>query len=137
MDKATPSKLKQYLNRTILASIPALFEDGRCRAYTLLSIEADGLWLSSNELAERLLPERERKDTETAQPVFVPAVQIAAIILPPPPAPTAPPVEAEATPAESGTVATGAAAKAGPPKRTRAAPAGAPSTPAGAEKPTK
>ena len=131
-----PPKLKQYLNRTILASIPALFEDGRCRAYTLLSIEADGLWLSSNELAEQLLPERERKDTETAQPVFVPAVQIAAIILPPP-APPAPPVEAEATPAESGAVATGAAAKAGPPKRTKAAPAEAPSTRAGAKKPTK
>jgi len=132
-----PPKLKQFLNRTILASIPALFEDGRCRAYTLLSIEVDGLWLSSNELTVRLLAERERKDVETAQPVFVPAVQIAAIILPPPAAPPAPLVEAEATPAESGVVATGATAKAEAPKRPKAAPAAAPSTPAGAEKPTK
>jgi len=132
-----PTKLKQYLNRTILASIPALFEDGRCRAYTLLSIEADGLWLSSNELAVRLLVERERKDAETAQPVFVPAVQIAAIILPPPAAPPAQPSEEPATPAESGAVATAPAAKAEAPRRTKAAPAEAPSTPAGAAKPTK
>jgi hypothetical protein len=127
-----PQKLKQYLNRTILASIPALFEDGRCRSYTLLSIEADGLWLSSNELTVRLLLERE--DTEPAQPVFVPAVQIAAIILPPP---AAPPVKADATPAESGAVPTGATAKAGAPKGTKAAAAQAPSTPARAEKPTR
>jgi hypothetical protein len=135
-----PPKLKQYLNRTILASIPALFEDGRCRAYTLLSIEADGLWLSSNELAERLLPERGRKDTETAQPVFVPAVQIAAIILPPPeapPAPPAPPAEAEATPAESGAVATGSSVKAGSPKRTKAVSAEAALKPAGVATQTK
>jgi hypothetical protein len=29
-----PPQLKQYLNRSILVSIPALYEDGRRRAYS-------------------------------------------------------------------------------------------------------
>jgi hypothetical protein len=79
-----PSKLKQYLNHIILVSIPALFQDGRCRPHTLQAIETDGLWLSSDELTARLLPEADHKIAESKQPVFVPAAQIAAIILPPP-----------------------------------------------------
>jgi hypothetical protein len=55
-----PQKLKQYLNRSVLVSIPALVEGGKCRACTLKSIEDDGLWLSSDKLAARLLPEPER-----------------------------------------------------------------------------
>jgi hypothetical protein len=132
-----PPTLKQFLNRTILASIPALFEDGRCRAYALLSIEADGLWLSSNELTVRLLDERERKDVATAQPVFVPAAQIAAIILPPPAGPPAQSPEAAATPTQSGAVAAGAPAKAEVPRRTKAAPTEAPPKPSRAATRTK
>jgi hypothetical protein len=32
-------QLKQYLNRSILVSIPAPYEDGRCCAYTLRALE--------------------------------------------------------------------------------------------------
>jgi hypothetical protein len=85
-----PPKLRQYLNRSIFVSIPALFEDGKCRAYTLQSIEEDGLWLSSDQLIHRLLPGADRK----SPPVFVPAVQIAAIVLPVLTAPVAKPATA-------------------------------------------
>jgi hypothetical protein len=78
-----PPSLKQYLNRTILISIPALFEDGRCREYILQSIEPDGLWLNSESLASRLLPEDGPKTTRVKPVAFVPDAQIAAIILPP------------------------------------------------------
>jgi hypothetical protein len=91
-----PPKLKQYLNRTILVSIPALFEDGKCRAYTLHTIEADGLWLSSNTLADRLLPKHKEKTAAAKQLVFVPSAQIAAIVLPQPSA-QAQPAAAPAT----------------------------------------
>lgn len=86
-----PPKLKQYLNRSILVSIPALFEDGKCRAYTLQSIDDDGLWLSSDQLTQRLLPASDRHVAGAAQSVFVPAVQMAAIILPALTAPAAQP----------------------------------------------
>jgi hypothetical protein len=113
-------KLKQYLNRSILVSIPTLFEDGICRAHTLQSIEADGLWLRSNELTARLLPEPDRKIAGSSQPVFVPAAQIAAIILPSTSASTARLGDAAATPAGDSTTETAAAAKAGAPRRTKA-----------------
>jgi hypothetical protein len=77
-----PPKLRQYVNRTILMSIPALFEDGQCRPHTLRSIETDGLWISSDELTDRLLPKTDRHAMHSPQLVFVPAAQIAAIILP-------------------------------------------------------
>jgi hypothetical protein len=89
-----PPKLKQHLNRSIFVSIPALFEDGKCRAYTLQSIEEDGLWLSSEQLTQRLLPESDRTAAGKPQPVFVPAVQIAAIVLPALMAPAAKPAAA-------------------------------------------
>jgi hypothetical protein len=88
-----PPKLKQYLNRSVLVSIPALFEDGKCRAYTLQSIEDDGLWLSSDPLTQRLLPESDPNVGGKAQSVFVPAVQIA-IVLPVLTAPAAKPATA-------------------------------------------
>jgi hypothetical protein len=105
-----PPRLKQYINRSILVSIPALFEDGKCRDYILQSVEADGLWLSSNALAERLLTEGGRT-AQRVPLVFVPAAQISAIILPRPAAPMAQPGDAGATPAETGAAATVAAAK--------------------------
>jgi hypothetical protein len=104
-----PSKLKQYLNRSILVSIPALFEDGKCRAYTLQSIEADGLWLSSAEMTARLLPENDRKVSQQARPVFVPVTQITAIILPGVTAPAVQSGETAASNAAAGAVEAGAA----------------------------
>jgi len=75
-----PPKLNQYVNRAILASIPAFFEDGECRVYTLRAIDSDGLWLESPALTNRLLPSHERTTT-TSLVVFVPTAQISALIL--------------------------------------------------------
>jgi hypothetical protein len=47
--------LAQYLNKTILVSIPALFEDAACRPCKLIAAELNGLWLQSEELNGRLL----------------------------------------------------------------------------------
>lgn len=84
-----PPKLKQYLNRTILVSIPALFEDGKCRDCVLKSIETDGLWLASPQLAARLVG-RDKNVPVSPPAVFVPLAQIAAMILPVPAAADAP-----------------------------------------------
>ena len=106
-----PPKLRQYLNRPIMVSIPALFEDGRCHAYILHAIEEDGLWLSSDELVARLLPEADRiGPTRLQQGVFVPSAQIAALVLPMPPAPVdvaAAPAVATAKPTKRAKVAGG------------------------------
>jgi hypothetical protein len=77
---ASVMAFNQYVNRAILASIPALFEDGECRVYTLRAIDSDGLWLESPALANRLLPSHE-KVMAALLTVFVPTAQIAALIL--------------------------------------------------------
>jgi hypothetical protein len=76
----TPA-LKQYLNKTILVSIPHLFHDEKCRAFTLLAAEVTGLWLQSSELADKLLPE-DWKDYGSAGPVvFIPFAQIGGVLV--------------------------------------------------------
>ena len=92
-----PPKLKQYLNHTIMIAIPALFEDGKCRAYTLRAIDEDGLWLESSALLKRLLPE-DRQTTAINPVIFVSAAQIAAVILAAPSA-VVPPLAAAVAPA--------------------------------------
>jgi hypothetical protein len=108
-----PPRLKQYLNRSIRVSIPALFENGKCRVFSVRLIETDGLWLSSDELTAQLLPEPDRKTVGLAQPVFVPTAKIAAIIQPPPAATTARPDDAAAIPAAAVTAAPVTAARIG------------------------
>jgi hypothetical protein len=74
-------KLSGYVNKSILVSIPALFNDGKCRAFTLLGVEFTGLWLQSDDLAERLLC-NETREYQSAGPVaFIPYAQIAAVLL--------------------------------------------------------
>ena len=74
-------RLTQYLNKTILVSIPSLFEDGACRAYRLLGVEVQGLWLHSEEMIQRL-GSADTKDYESLAPVvFVPFGQIAGVML--------------------------------------------------------
>jgi len=74
-------RLNQYLNRTVLVSIPSLFEDGACRAYRLIGVEVQGLWLHSEELIRRLASD-DTKDYESLAPVvFVPFGQIAGVML--------------------------------------------------------
>ena len=53
-----PQQLSKYLNRNVLVSIPALFDDGRCRAYTLRGVELHGVWLDLDELVTRLAPDQ-------------------------------------------------------------------------------
>jgi hypothetical protein len=77
----TPN-LSQFLGKSILVSIPALFEDGACRPYMLLAIEFNGLWLQSEELAARLLHEDNHPYSPDAEPaVFVAYAQIAGILV--------------------------------------------------------
>lgn len=74
--------LSRYLNKTVLVSIPALFEDGTARPYTLLGAELNGLWLQSEELTDRLL-RGESRELATRNPVvFVPFAQIAGVLVP-------------------------------------------------------
>jgi len=76
----TPN-LSQFLGKSILVSIPALFEDGVCRAHTLLAVEFHGLWLQSEELTERLLHEVKHPYSDAEPAVFVPYAQIAGILI--------------------------------------------------------
>jgi hypothetical protein len=74
-------RLTQYLNKTILVAIPALFEDGSCQAYKLHGVEVHGLWLQSKELTRRLASE-DTAGCESLDPVvFVPFAQIAGVML--------------------------------------------------------
>ena len=73
-------KLSRYINDDILVSIPALFDDGKCRAFTLLGVELNGLWLQSDELAERLLCSDTREYQFAGPLAFVPFAQIAAVL---------------------------------------------------------
>ena len=83
--------LSRYLNKTLFVSIPALFEDGSVRPYTLLGAEINGLWLQSNDLTDRLLREGDRELAKFNPAVFVPFAQIAGVLVatsaPPPPPP--------------------------------------------------
>jgi hypothetical protein len=71
----------RYLNRTVFVSIPTLFEDGACRPFKLLGAELNGLWLQSDELARRLLPDDRQDFASLAPAVFVPFAQIAGVLV--------------------------------------------------------
>jgi hypothetical protein len=70
-----------YLNHTVFVSIPAIFEDGACRAYKLLGVELNGLWLQSDELTERLLPRDHEQLASYTPMAFVPFAQIAGVMV--------------------------------------------------------
>jgi hypothetical protein len=72
-------KLAGLIGRTILVSIPVLFEDGKARPYRLAGIELHGLWLESSELADRLLQTKTR--TSSVLAAFVPFAQIASVLV--------------------------------------------------------
>jgi hypothetical protein len=74
-------KVSHYLNRTVMVSVPALFADGACRPFTLLGVELHGLWLQSDELTRRLLPEDNRDLAGVPGAVFVPFAQIAGVLV--------------------------------------------------------
>jgi hypothetical protein len=98
--------LARYLNKSILVSIPALFEDPLCRRCRLVGAEITGLWLQSEELTGRLLPS-ESADLARLEPVvFVPFAQIAGVLVATgvpqqPPATTEPAGPAKCVPTEA------------------------------------
>jgi hypothetical protein len=101
-------KIGRLLGRTVLVSIPALFSDGVCRAYTLVGFEVHGLWLQSQELNERLLNEEMREIAEASPVVFVPFAQIAGVLVP---------TDLPVTPPQEAAPATGATRKQRPRRR--------------------
>jgi hypothetical protein len=74
--------LSSYLNQALWVTIPALFEDGAARPYTLLGVEMNGLWLQSEELTDRLLSKECRELAKRNPVVFVPFAQIAGVLVP-------------------------------------------------------
>jgi hypothetical protein len=89
--RARMPSLTRCLNRTVLVSIPALFDDAACRPYILEGLELHGLWLRSDELNKRLLGEN-RDELVAANPVvFVPFASIAGVVVPTAPPHTPPP----------------------------------------------
>lgn len=91
-------KVGRFLGQTVLVSIPALFGDAACRPYKLLGFELVGLWLQSDDLSQRLLPEEARDLAAAAPMVFVPFAQIAGVLVPTAPAAQPPPGAAPAVP---------------------------------------
>jgi hypothetical protein len=86
-----PPNIARHLNKMVFVSIPALFEDGVLRPYTLVGAELNGLWLQSEELARRLLPRELADHAALAPAIFVPLAQIAGVMIAaPPPAQGAP-----------------------------------------------
>lgn len=77
-----PPNLVRYLNKTVLVSIPVLFDDGTARPYTLLGAEMNGLWLQSEELTNRLLRDDCAELAQMNPAVFVPFAQIAGVLIP-------------------------------------------------------
>jgi hypothetical protein len=75
-------KVAHFLNRMVLVSIPSLFEGGAARPFRLLDIEAQGLWLQSEELNRRLLSDEMQALVSAEPAVFVPFAQIAGVLVP-------------------------------------------------------
>lgn len=69
-----------YLNKTILVCIPSVFEDGQPRPFKLIGIELFGLWLESEELAQRLQPQRREDSSAANYAVLFPFAQISYIV---------------------------------------------------------
>lgn len=76
-----PPNIAHYLSKTVLVAIPALFADGACRPFTLLGVELHGLWLQSDELTRRLLPDDKYDLAGMPAAIFVPFAQIAGVLV--------------------------------------------------------
>jgi hypothetical protein len=102
-EESMPPQLGQFLNKTILVSIPDIFKDDRSRPYTLVGIELSGLWLQGGDLATRLLPEGHKHHEQFVLTAFVPFSQIAAVFVAtarPASTPGSPPSEDQKEPRE-------------------------------------
>ncbi len=70
------SSLGHHLNKTVLVSIPPIFEDQPVTC-TLAGIEAAGVWLVNKDLSKKLL---HGDDDRTVVPIFIPFAQIAYLL---------------------------------------------------------
>lgn len=71
--------LGHHLNKILLVSIPSIFEDDHPRACTLTGIDVSGLWLESQDLADKVLhPDDQRVGVR----IFVPFARIAYLLEP-------------------------------------------------------
>jgi hypothetical protein len=77
-------KLVDYLNQTVLVSIPVLHADAKCRSFTLLGVEMQGLWLQDEALVSHLASEATDTPIAAMAPVFVPFSHVAFVLLPAP-----------------------------------------------------
>lgn len=77
-------RLTDYLNQTILVSIPVLHSDVKCRSYTLIGVELQGLWLQSEELQRGLTATDEGNAALESMPAFVSFSHVAFVVLPAP-----------------------------------------------------
>ncbi|GEM_PF-5252547 len=71
-----------WIGKPVLVSIPALFDDGKVRSFTLVGVEIHGLWLQSDELTRRLLSKDLSGYADMAPVIFVPFAQIAGVLVP-------------------------------------------------------
>jgi hypothetical protein len=71
--------LGHHLNRTVMVSIPSVFDDQHPHSCTLTCVESAGLWLQSDDLANKLLHTRGDK---SAVRFFFPFAQIAYLFEP-------------------------------------------------------
>jgi hypothetical protein len=74
--------LGQYLQKTVLVSIPSIYSDGKARPYRLVAVEIQGLWLEDKELVERVLPKEAHAPEGVGLVAFVPYSQINCVIAP-------------------------------------------------------
>jgi len=72
--------LANYLNKTILISIPAVFEDNQPHPFKLVGIELFGLWLESEELAQRVQSPDKQGQSLSSHAVFFPFSQILYVV---------------------------------------------------------
>lgn len=79
--------LSRSVSKTVSVVIPALFGDTVARRCRVVAAEAFGLWLVSDELSARVLPDVKGDKSSAAPAILVPFAQIAAI-LPLAPAPS-------------------------------------------------
>ncbi len=73
---------KRYINTTIMVAIPTLFHDTKARPFKLLGVELPGVWLQSEALTTRLLPDELQHYAASGPAVFVPFAHIAGIVVP-------------------------------------------------------
>jgi hypothetical protein len=72
-----PTSPGQFLGKSVVVSIPSLFDDGEARLYTLVGIEANGLWLQSADLSPRLCQTDKNQTSPAPASIFFPFAQIA------------------------------------------------------------